>query len=226
MLCMLVGHNATKHTSLPIHVSACTALSFYYLFYFPELGNYLNAGVVLVQQAIAAAAAEYTSLGRSRIMGLSESSSETSRLSSKSAKERRNRRKKKKQKLSSGEEKGDDEKLSKSGSEESIRKKSFHLGVEGHHRAREKRLSTPNQVLRAHQAGLHSQKVAAQGLTPGSKLRRERWLRHHVLPKTLTSAGCSGKEEREVYVFLSFFLFYLASHFHRKLVISELSYLL
>nr|AIW80048.1 voltage-gated sodium channel Nav1.7 variant b [Mus musculus] len=96
-------------------------------------------------EAIAAAAAEYTSLGRSRIMGLSESSSETSRLSSKSAKERRNRRKKKKQKLSSGEEKGDDEKLSKSGSEESIRKKSFHLGVEGHHRAREKRLSTPNQ---------------------------------------------------------------------------------
>ncbi|KAH0501473.1 Sodium channel protein type 9 subunit alpha [Microtus ochrogaster] len=77
---------------------------------------------------------------------LSESSSETSRLSSKSAKERRNRRKKKNQKkISSGEEKGDDEKLSKSGSEESIRKKSFHLGVEGHHRSREKRLSTPNQ---------------------------------------------------------------------------------
>ncbi|GAB1286386.1 Sodium channel protein type 9 subunit alpha [Apodemus speciosus] len=97
-------------------------------------------------EAIAAAAAEYTSLGRSRIMGLSESSSETSRLSSKSAKERRNRRKKKNQKkMSSGEEKGDDEKLSKSGSEESIRKKSFHLGVEGHHRTREKRLSTPNQ---------------------------------------------------------------------------------
>uniref|UniRef100_A0A8L2QSN0 Sodium channel protein n=1 Tax=Rattus norvegicus TaxID=10116 RepID=A0A8L2QSN0_RAT len=96
-------------------------------------------------EAIAAAAAEFTSIGRSRIMGLSESSSETSRLSSKSAKERRNRRKKKKQKMSSGEEKGDDEKLSKSGSEESIRKKSFHLGVEGHHRTREKRLSTPNQ---------------------------------------------------------------------------------
>ncbi|OWJ99868.1 hypothetical protein Celaphus_00015816 [Cervus elaphus hippelaphus] len=79
-------------------------------------------------------------------MGLSESSSETSKLSSKSAKERRNRRKKKNQKkLSSGEEKGDDEKLSKSESEESIRRKSFHLGVEGHRRAREKRLSTPNQ---------------------------------------------------------------------------------
>ncbi|ELK04662.1 Sodium channel protein type 9 subunit alpha [Pteropus alecto] len=97
-------------------------------------------------EAIAMAAAEYTSIGRSRIMGLSESSSETSKLSSKSAKERRNRRKKKNQKkLSSGEEKGDDEKLSKSESEESIRRKSFHLGVEGHRRAREKRLSTPNQ---------------------------------------------------------------------------------
>ncbi|KAL6090250.1 hypothetical protein STEG23_001314 [Scotinomys teguina] len=99
-------------------------------------------------EAIAAAAAEYTSIGQSRMMGLSESSSETSRLSSKSAKERRNRRKKKNQKkISSGEEKGDDEKLSKSGSEESIKRKSFHLGVEGHHRAREKRLSTPNQEL-------------------------------------------------------------------------------
>ena len=82
-------------------------------------------------------------------MGLSESSSETSKLSSKSAKERRKRKKKKNQKkLSSGEEKGDDEKLSKSESEESIRRKSFHLGVEGHMRAREKRLSTPNQVPR------------------------------------------------------------------------------
>lgn len=100
-----------------------------------------------VQQAIAIAAAEYTSMGRSRIMGVSESSSDTSKLSSKSAKERRNRRKKKNQKkLSSGEEKGDDEKLSKSESDECIRRKSFHLGVGGHRRAHEKRLSTPNQV--------------------------------------------------------------------------------
>uniref|UniRef100_A0A671DZM8 Sodium channel protein n=1 Tax=Rhinolophus ferrumequinum TaxID=59479 RepID=A0A671DZM8_RHIFE len=97
-------------------------------------------------EAIAIAAAEYTSMGRSRIMGVSESSSDTSKLSSKSAKERRNRRKKKNQKkLSSGEEKGDDEKLSKSESDECIRRKSFHLGVGGHRRAHEKRLSTPNQ---------------------------------------------------------------------------------
>lgn len=92
------------------------------------------------------AAAEYSSRRRSRIVGLSESSSETSKLSSKSAKERRNRRKKKNQKkLSGGEEKGDDGKLSKSESEESIRRSSL-LGVEGHRRTREKRLSTPNQV--------------------------------------------------------------------------------
>nr|KAF6353937.1 sodium voltage-gated channel alpha subunit 9 [Pipistrellus kuhlii] len=96
-------------------------------------------------EALLEAAAEYTSRRRSRIMGLSESSSETSKLSSKSAKERRNRRKKKNQKLSSGGEKGDDEKLSNSESEESIRRRSSHLGVEGHRRAREKRLSTPNQ---------------------------------------------------------------------------------
>ncbi|XP_028927942.1 sodium channel protein type 9 subunit alpha isoform X1 [Ornithorhynchus anatinus] len=97
-------------------------------------------------QAIAAAAAEYRSAGGGRGMVLSESSSEASRLSSKSAKERRNRRKKKNQKKqSSGEEKGDDEKLPKSESEESIRRKSFLLGVEGSRQAREKRLSSPNQ---------------------------------------------------------------------------------
>ncbi|XP_006766579.1 PREDICTED: sodium channel protein type 9 subunit alpha isoform X3 [Myotis davidii] len=96
-------------------------------------------------EAIVEAVAGYTSRRRSRIMGLSESSSETSKLSSKSAKERRNRRKKKNQKLSGGEEKGDDEKLSNSDSEETIRRRSSHLGVEGHRRAREKRLSTPNQ---------------------------------------------------------------------------------
>lgn len=101
-------------------------------------------------------------------MGLSESSSETSKLSSKSAKERRNRRKKKNQKLSSGGEKGDDEKLSNSESEESIRRRSSHLGVEGHRRAREKRLSTPNQVPltlsnACHQLGLLSRMFCSEG---------------------------------------------------------------
>ena len=126
----------------------------------------------LVQQAIALAAAEYTSIGRSRIMGLSESSSETSKLSSKSAKERRNRRKKKNQKkLSSGEEKGDNEKLSKSESDESIRRKSFHLGVEGHRRAREKRLSTPNQVPLT-PSHVYCQRWDHGVLSEGSALRR------------------------------------------------------
>lgn len=140
---MYVGHFLDK-SSHCLHILGTLRLAL------SRFGNYLNVLIVMAQQAIAAAAAEYTSIGRSRMMGLSESSSETSRLSSKSAKERRNRRKKKNQKkISSGEEKGDDEKLSKSESDESIKRKSCHLGVEGHHRAREKRLSTPNQVLLA-----------------------------------------------------------------------------
>lgn len=167
---------------------------------FSRFGNYLNAGIVLVQQAIAAAAAEYTSIGRSRMMGLSESSSETSRLSSKSAKERRNRRKKKNQKkISSGEEKGDDEKLSKSESEESIRKKSFHLGVEGHHRAREKRLSTPNQVLLA-PPDEASQPKGSTRFNSGVRVQERKRLHHHVLPKTLPLLGRLWKKERCIWV--------------------------
>ncbi|XP_066201105.1 sodium channel protein type 9 subunit alpha [Saccopteryx leptura] len=98
-------------------------------------------------EAIAIAATEHASTRRSQIRGLSESSSETSKLSSKSAKERRNRRKKKNQKKLSNEEeeKRDDRKFSKSESDDGIRRKTSHLGVEGHRRAHEKRLSTPNQ---------------------------------------------------------------------------------
>ncbi|XP_036109599.1 sodium channel protein type 9 subunit alpha isoform X1 [Molossus molossus] len=114
-------------------------------------------------EAIAVAAAEYAGTRRSRIMNLSESSSETSKLSSKSAKERRNRRKKKNQKkLSGGEEKGDDEKLSKSESEESIRRTSSYLGVEGYRRAREKRLSTPNQSPLSIRASLFPQRRSSR----------------------------------------------------------------
>ncbi|XP_064408532.1 sodium channel protein type 8 subunit alpha [Latimeria chalumnae] len=55
---------------------------------------------------------------------MSRSSSELSKLSSKSAKERRNRRKKKKQKeQSEGEEKGDNEKIVKSESDDGIKRK-------------------------------------------------------------------------------------------------------
>ncbi|KAM4796050.1 sodium channel protein type 8 subunit alpha [Rhinophrynus dorsalis] len=57
---------------------------------------------------------------------MSRTSSEFSKLSSKSAKERRNRRKKRKQKeLSEGEEKGDNEKVYKSESEDGVKRKGF-----------------------------------------------------------------------------------------------------
>uniref|UniRef100_A0A8B9P5R6 Sodium channel protein n=1 Tax=Apteryx owenii TaxID=8824 RepID=A0A8B9P5R6_APTOW len=62
---------------------------------------------------------------------VSRSSSEISKLSSKSAKERRNRRKKRKDKeLSEGEEKGDNEKVFKSESEDGMRRKSL-LSIPG-----------------------------------------------------------------------------------------------
>ncbi|XP_075055396.1 sodium channel protein type 8 subunit alpha [Mixophyes fleayi] len=57
---------------------------------------------------------------------MSQTSSELSKLSSKSAKERRNRRRKRKQKeLSEGEEKGDNEKVYKSESEDGMKRKGF-----------------------------------------------------------------------------------------------------
>ncbi|XP_075789647.1 sodium channel protein type 2 subunit alpha-like isoform X3 [Pelodiscus sinensis] len=94
-------------------------------------------------QAIAEAAAELGDFGaEDRICRLSESSSEASKLSSKSAKERRNRRKKRRQReLSGGEDKLDDEKLPKSDSEGSIRKKGFRFS------SYEKRFTSPDQSL-------------------------------------------------------------------------------
>uniref|UniRef100_A0A672V514 Sodium channel protein n=1 Tax=Strigops habroptila TaxID=2489341 RepID=A0A672V514_STRHB len=84
-------------------------------------------------QAIAAAAAEMTEYsGESGIHGPSDSSSEASKISSKSAKERRNRRKKRRQKELSGEEDDmKDEKLPKSESDGSIRKKGFRFSLDG-----------------------------------------------------------------------------------------------
>ena len=137
-------------------------------------------------------------------MGLSESSSETSKLSSKSAKERRNRRKKKNQKkLSSGEEKGDNEKLSKSESDESIRRKSFHLGVEGHRRAREKRLSTPNQVPLT-PSHVYCQRWDHGVLSEGSALRRRvSYFISMFLGKNLLMTGHLWKEHRDIVFHLS-----------------------
>ncbi|CAM4641848.1 unnamed protein product [Caretta caretta] len=100
-------------------------------------------------QAIAEAAAELRDFsGEDRICGLSESSSQTSKLSSKSAKERRNRRKKRRQReLSGGEDKLDDEKLPKSDSEGSIRRKGFRFSLEGNRLTYEKRFASPHQSL-------------------------------------------------------------------------------
>ncbi|CAM4629422.1 unnamed protein product [Lepidochelys olivacea] len=100
-------------------------------------------------QAIAEAAADLRDFsGEDRICGLSESSSQTSKLSSKSAKERRNRRKKRRQReLSGGEDKLDDEKLPKSDSEGSIRRKGFRFSLEGNRLTYEKRFASPHQSL-------------------------------------------------------------------------------
>lgn len=78
--------------------------------------------------------------------GLTESSSEASKLSSKSAKERRNRRKKRRQKEEGEEEKADDEKFHKSESEDSIKRTGFRFSIDGNRLSYEKRHSSPHQV--------------------------------------------------------------------------------
>uniref|UniRef100_A0A674KF08 Uncharacterized protein n=1 Tax=Terrapene triunguis TaxID=2587831 RepID=A0A674KF08_9SAUR len=100
-------------------------------------------------QAIAEAAAELRDFGgEDRICGLSESSSEASKLSSKSAKERRNRKKKRRQReFSGGEDKLDDEKLPKSDSEDNIRRKGFRFSLEGNRLTYEKHFTSPHQSL-------------------------------------------------------------------------------
>ncbi|XP_061861200.1 sodium channel protein type 2 subunit alpha-like isoform X6 [Colius striatus] len=100
-------------------------------------------------QAIAAAAAEMTEYsGESGIGGPSDSSSEASKLSSKSAKERRNRRKKRRQRALSGEEDDmKDEKLPKSESDDSIRRKGFRFSFDGNRLAYGKPFTSPHQSL-------------------------------------------------------------------------------
>lgn len=100
-------------------------------------------------QAIAAAVTEMTEYsGESGIGGPSDSSSEASKISSKSAKERRNRRKKRRQKEFSGEEDDiKDEKVPKSESDGSIRKKGFRFSLDGNRLAYGKPFTSPHQVL-------------------------------------------------------------------------------
>ncbi|XP_068101708.1 sodium channel protein type 2 subunit alpha-like isoform X2 [Hyperolius riggenbachi] len=88
---------------------------------------------------------------------LSESSSEASKLSSKSAKDRRNRKKKRRQKeLGEDDEKGDDEKFSKSESETSIKRKGFRFSIEGNRLTYENKFSSPHQSLLSIRGSLFS----------------------------------------------------------------------
>ncbi|NXP82033.1 SCN2A protein, partial [Ramphastos sulfuratus] len=109
-------------------------------------------------QAIVAAASEMTEYsGESGIGGPSDSSSEASKLSSKSAKERRNRRKKRRQRDLSEEE--DDmkvEKLPKSESDSSIRRKGFRLSFDGNRRPYGKPFTSPHQSLLSVRGSLFS----------------------------------------------------------------------
>ncbi|XP_054667713.1 sodium channel protein type 1 subunit alpha-like [Grus americana] len=109
-------------------------------------------------QAIAAAAAEMTEYsGESGIGGPSDSSSEASKLSSKSAKERRNRRKKRRQRELSGEEDDmKDEKLPKSESDGSIRRKGFRFSFDGNRLAYGKPFTSPHQSLLSVRGSLFS----------------------------------------------------------------------
>uniref|UniRef100_A0A8C8VN74 Sodium channel protein n=1 Tax=Pelusios castaneus TaxID=367368 RepID=A0A8C8VN74_9SAUR len=113
------------------------------------------------QEEALAIAAESTELGDfsgdGKIRGFSESSSEALNLSSKSAKERRNRRKKRRQReLSGGEDKLDGEKLPKSDSEGSIRRKGFRFSLEGNRLTYEKRFTSPHQSLLSIRGSLFS----------------------------------------------------------------------
>ncbi|XP_058665235.1 sodium channel protein type 2 subunit alpha-like isoform X9 [Ammospiza caudacuta] len=99
-------------------------------------------------QAIAAAAAEMTEYScESGNAAPSDSSSDASKLSSKSAKERRNRRKKRRQRELSGEEDDmKDEKLPKSESDGSIKKKGFRFSFDGN------RLTYGKPFISSHQS--------------------------------------------------------------------------
>ncbi|PNJ28083.1 SCN2A isoform 12 [Pongo abelii] len=105
------------------------------------------------QAAAAAASAESRDFSGAGGIGVfSESSSVASKLSSKSEKELKNRRKKKKQKEQSGEEEKND-RVRKSESEDSIRRKGFRFSLEGSRLTYEKRFSSPHQVMLMQEVG-------------------------------------------------------------------------
>uniref|UniRef100_A0A8C5UEI0 Sodium channel protein type 2 subunit alpha n=1 Tax=Malurus cyaneus samueli TaxID=2593467 RepID=A0A8C5UEI0_9PASS len=94
---------------------------------------------------------------------LKNSSSEASKLSSKSAKERRNRRKKRRQRELSGEEDDmKDEKLPKSESDGSIKKKDFRFSFDGNRLTYGKPFTSPHQSLLSVHGSLFSPKPSSR----------------------------------------------------------------
>ncbi|XP_075685513.1 sodium channel protein type 2 subunit alpha-like isoform X2 [Rhinoderma darwinii] len=85
---------------------------------------------------------------------LSESSSEASKLSTKSAKDWKNKIRQKKR--GGDEEKGDDEKFPKSESETSIKRKGFRFSIEGNRLTYENKFSSPHQSLLSIRGSLFS----------------------------------------------------------------------
>nr|XP_054492128.1 sodium channel protein type 2 subunit alpha-like isoform X6 [Agelaius phoeniceus] len=115
-------------------------------------------------QAIAAAAAEMTEYScESGNAAPSDSSSDASKLSSKSAKERRNRRKKRRQRELSGEENDmKDEKLPKSESDGSIKRKGFRFSFDGNRLTYGKPFTSPHQSLLSVHGSLFSPRPSSR----------------------------------------------------------------
>ncbi|XP_031970525.1 sodium channel protein type 2 subunit alpha-like isoform X3 [Corvus moneduloides] len=128
-------------------------------------------------QAIAAAAADLTEYScESGIAAPSDSSSDASKLSSKSAKERRNRRKKRRQRELSGEEDDmKDEKLPKSESDGSIKRKGFRFSFDGNRLTYGKPFTSPHQSLLSVHGSLFSPRPSSRtSLFSFRDYRRER----------------------------------------------------
>ncbi|RLW04871.1 hypothetical protein DV515_00005489 [Chloebia gouldiae] len=115
-------------------------------------------------QAIAAAAIEMTEYScESGNAAPSDSSSDASKLSSKSAKERRNRRKKRRQRELSGEEDDmKDEKLPKSESDGSIKRKGFRFSFDGNRLTYGKPFTSPHQSLLSVHGSLFSPRPSSR----------------------------------------------------------------
>ncbi|NXI76450.1 SCN2A protein, partial [Rhipidura dahli] len=115
-------------------------------------------------QAIAAAVAEMTEYScESGNAAPSDSSSDASKLSSKSAKERRNRRKKRRQRELSGEEDDmKDEKLPKSESDGSIKRKGFRFSFDGNRLTYGKPFTSPHQSLLSVHGSLFSPRPSSR----------------------------------------------------------------